>query len=345
VRYYDIKLSDAKGKPVLASSMGGRPISSLLADGTHNPSALNIEFDIPYMNTPNPDTNAILRIWGLSLKDISAALDLNGKYVEIRAGMTKGLPLANPAQRGLLLKGQIIQAFGNWVGTDMTLDLNFQAPNAAVYTQPLNLIWSWYAGQPIDRAIGKTLDTALRPTTPNIDIKIATLDKGLVTASDDIGFYADVSQFASHLKELSRKLVNRPDYPGISIVTDGVTMRVYDTQAPPSAPSQAATSPTPSPAARKAIDYRDMLGQPTWIRSNSISLKLVLRGDLSVGDDILVPKGQQTLTQNTLQNFSGAPSSQSTFTGKFQIASINHYGNFRQADAASWNTTITAFPN
>ena len=37
--------------------------------------------------------------------------------------MAAGLPLANPAQSGVFVQGQVYQAYGNWIGENMSLTL------------------------------------------------------------------------------------------------------------------------------------------------------------------------------------------------------------------------------
>jgi len=81
-----------------------------------------------------------------------------------------------------------------------------------------------------------------------------------------------------------------------------------------------------------------MIGQPTWIDYNTIQVKLVMRGDLNVSDVITLPPSLATATQQSFLNFQD----KSSFTGNFQINEVEHFGNFRQPDAASWNTTVTA---
>ena len=109
------------------------------------------------------------------------------------------------------------------------------------------------------------------------------------------------------------------------IAFDGVTMVVTDGTAPPAA---------------KKIAFQDMLGQPTWLAFNLIQVKLVMRGDLNLGDQVTLPPSLATTTQQALLRYRD----KTTFSGNYQIQAIHHYGNFRQADAMSWNTTVDLFP-
>ena len=328
MRYYSINISNpTTGKPVLPSSLGGLPISSLLPSGGHNPAALNIEFDIPQKTYFAPEQDAWLRIWGLSLKDLSASFNLNGSNVMISAGMSKGLPLANPAQQGLILKGMVYQAFGNWVGVDQTVDMNF-APQTGTPSSELNFPFSWKAGTPLSTAISQTLATGM----PNFTQKIK-INPNLVIGYDESGFYQSLQQFNDYLNARSKSLIKGGTYLGITISTRGTEVSVTDGSV------KAEDSDVIS------IAFQDMIGQATWVDTHTIAAKLVLRGDLTIGSTIKLPPGpvQTTIASNSGFSPFQNPAQRANFSGKFVVKHIHHYGNFRQADAASWNTTIEAY--
>ena len=229
MRFYQIDFTNPKtGDKVLPSSLGGMGITSLLSDGTPNPAALNIEFDIPFLNFANPNKNAWLRIWGLSLKDIGAALDLNDINVLITAGMSKGLPLANPTQQGVLLKGSVFQAYGNWIGTDQTLDMNFQAANTTDLAV-LNYPFLWKKGTTLATAIKQTLSVGMPNQKQDIQIS-----SDLTIGYDETGFYTSPQQFAAWINARSKSIIGGT-YPGVTIVSDGVTVTVYDGTVKPDA--------------------------------------------------------------------------------------------------------------
>lgn len=322
MRFYTISITNPKtGKQVLPSSLGGNAITSLLPGGGTNPAALNIEFDIPFLNFANANNDSRLRIWGLSVRDLGAAFDLNGTNITIAAGMAKGLPLANPKQQGILLKGSIYQAFGNWVGTDMTLDMNFVS-STGTSGAPLNFPFSWKKGTTMATAIAQTLSIAMPDFKQQIDI-----NPNLILAYDESGFYQSARQFNEYLNARSVAIVGG-NYRGVTITTKGTTVVVFDGS------KQPATNDV------KMIAFEDMIGQPTWIGPAEISIKFVLRGDLSLGDVIKLPQGPQFTLPQPGVTFPD----RSNFTGNFQLVQIQHWGNYRQPDAASWNTTVQAFP-
>lgn len=69
------------------------------------------------------NAGAFVKVWGIPLSMISQAKNLAFKKIKVYGGFQRALPLANPKQAALLVQGYISQAFGNWQGTDMSLDL------------------------------------------------------------------------------------------------------------------------------------------------------------------------------------------------------------------------------
>jgi hypothetical protein len=67
-----------------------------------------------------------------------------------------------------------------------------------------------------------------------------------------------------------------------------------------------------------------------------------MRGDINLGDMVSLPQSLVTTTAQAMTNLSGTqnPSNSLTFSGNYLVTDIHHYGNFRQPDAASWNTTL-----
>ena len=363
MRYYKIDIANADGTPFLFKSLGV-PLTSLLRTGPQNPisgianpGALNVEFEIPFGNLTDPSSNSSwLRIWGLGLQDIGNAADLNGLSVSISAGMSSGLPLANPAQAGLLMQGTIFQAYGNWINTDQTVDINFfppatpvqpasssptstpqstaSAPNltsslSGAPNQKAGVSFSWKAAQPLSSAISNVLSIAM----PGYKLSLEISEK-LVQNFDSTGVYQSLGQFADHINKLSRSIIGG-SYRGVMMAVNGATVRVFDGSVP--APANGV----------KQIAFQDMIGQPTWQDNAMISLKLVMRADIKMGDVISIPPNQWTISSGSAafaqQKYKSLANS-SSFSGNYKVSNGQHHGNFRQGDAASWNTTLQIFP-
>ena len=322
MRYYLISITNPQtGAAILPASLGTQALSSLLPNGQTNPGALLVELDLPMANLYNPDNNAWVRIWGLGIAAIGSAFNLNGMNITIAVGMSKGLPLANPAQQGVVVVGTIFQAYGNWIGTAQTIDLNIIS-GGATPTQGRAFVFQWTAGTPLNVAIAQMLSTALPSMKQSINI-----NPNLIIASTETGYYYNLTQFAQYINSRTIPIIGGT-YPGVQITSDGTTVRVWD--------STAASSP-PAPT---AINFQDLIGQPTWVGPATISVKLVMRGDIRLGDTITLPQSLVTQTQASQLRLVD----KTAFNGNYLVQQVHHYGNSRQPDAASWNTTIQATP-
>ena len=320
MRFYRVEITTAAGAPVLPASLYGAPISSLSANGQFNPAALDIEFDLPVVNFATPDSNCWLKIKGIGLAQIGSASNLNGMNISVYGGMSKGLPLAKPAQQGLLVKGQIFQGFGNWVGIEQSIQMNIIAGGTTGSPDhPGNFPWVWKANTPMSVAIAQALTTGLPGVTQQISIS-----PKLVQNSDDVGWYPSLQTLAQHVIERAEAITGEAST--ITISTKGGTVIVGD-------------GTVTAPAAI-SIAFEDLIGQPTWIGPNQIECKFVLRGDLDLQTLIKLPQTLQTTTQASLLQFQ----QKTTFTGNYYIQQMHHYGSFRQSDAAAWNTTVYATP-
>lgn len=311
MRYYKIAIKN----PTTGAEV--KTYTSFVNDKTV-PGALNIELDIPVVAFAQPMGAGIVRVWGISLQEIGQASNLNGMAISVYGGMQKGLPLANPAQAGLLVQGFVFQAFGNWIGLDQTLDLIIQ-PNSGTIAQPKNIVIDWKKGTPLAGAIASTLSTAF----PGYQQKINISPK-LVLSQDEPGFYSTMAQFAQYVKDVSKSIAGGT-YQGVDILLTETTFTVDD--------GSTQTSPT-------QIQFQDMIGQPTWLDSVTVQTKFVMRADLKVMDYIKFPPA---LVTSAAESVSPLINAKATFQGTFQINQIRHVGNFRQADAASWITTVDAF--
>jgi hypothetical protein len=339
MRYYRIEIRDpASGKIITppgfsAVNLGGASYTSFINNQTL-PAAWQIELDIPVIDAATSQGFSMLRVWGISLQEIAQANNLNGKNIQVFGGMAKGLPLANPAQAGQLVSGNIFQCFGNWQGTVMTLDFVISPVPASgsnpggigTLGKPRNITLNWQGGQPLGPALQSSLQTAF----PGFTVPTPKISSNIVLPSGDTpsGFYSTLEQLAQAVRTLSRSIVKTSGYAGVSIVPVGNTINVFD-----------GTQPSGQPV---AIQFQDLIGQPTWIDSPNISFKTVMRADLSVGQQITLPK---TIVTNSQNAASSLVNQKATFQGGFTIVSMRHVGDYRAPSAEAWVTVFEAAPN
>jgi hypothetical protein len=329
--------------------------TSLAANGVVDPGAQQVEFDI------GGDAAPFLKISGVPIAQIGQSKKFVGLPIQIYGGMSKGLPLANPAQQGLLVQGNIGESWGNWIGVNQ--DLNFliipggnTLGTAAGSTQagqsttpgggqaigpqtPLNLTLNWAAGQPLATAAQQALAIAL-PT-----FKVVTnISPLLVNNSGQLkpGFYPNLASFADYLRLTSVNQITTSPYGAGSSVYTGVQLAIQ-------AGTVSLFDGRGSTASNvKAIAFQDLIGQPTWQSGNRIQITTVLRGDLALGMAISLPavSSQSGVGQINVQGSLGFAGMRDTsiFSGNFMITQIRHIGSYKNPDGTKWATIVDCIP-
>lgn len=331
MRYYriDFRNAGSSGAGSTTSNVGGsvggnsNQIAGTITsqvNGQFDPGALDVEFDLPVAAFAEPmgESGAHVRIWGVPLAWIGQANNLNGKSIDIYGGMQKGLPLANPQQSGLLLSGTILQAFGNWIGTDQTLELVIFTETG---TAP-NLPVVWKKGTSMSDMINTTLTTGFPGYTADIQIS-----DSLVFFQDVVGHYSSLTTFAQFVKATSASIFNPtgstgPARAGVDITIKNQKFIVRDDT----------TAKQP-----KRIAFTDLIGQPTWIGPGQIQITVVMRADISGLDYIALP---QTLISQTSTGSPPGSKNSSIFQGTFRVNLMRHVGRFRSPLAQDWVTVL-----
>ena len=327
MRWYSIVLTNpTTGQLITPKSMAGLNSQSSYSSsstgqvsGTPLLGGLNLNLDIPVSPYALPHGNAWVELEGVSLQEISQANNLSGANISVYAGFQKGLPLENPGQAGLLVKGTVYQAFGNWIGTEQTLDFLIYPPTGT-NDNPINLSFQWTKGQTLSAAIQQTLSTAFPSPAYSIVVNITS---NIVAPQDQVGYYSTLGQFATYIYRMS-KLFMGANYQGVSIILQGNRITVDDGTVQ---------------AAPKKINFQDLIGQPTWIQYPALQFKCPMRSDIQVADYVTLPEALVTTgvgTTNPLVN------ANLTFKGTFQITNVRHVGNFREPTADSWVTVFDA---
>ena len=314
MRYYDAKIYDDSGAII-------RRFTSLNPQGTFNPGAHMVEFDIQRYGLSTPKGQSLFRVWGVSIEEIrQASQNYFRKKFTLEVGMSAGLPLANPRQAGLVAEGIILQPFGNWQGIEQSIDFIITAGGGS-NDDPKNIVMEWPARQKLSTALFFSLQRAFPDKKITIDI-----DDGLVLDYDNPGFYNTLSQLARQLNQQSRSIIKKPGYNGVEIALSPGEIKVWD--------GTLVKQPT-------QINFVDLVGQPTWIEAAKVSVRLVMRADIQVGDYIKMPAGALSVT--TAGSYSQYRN-QSAFTGNLMVTDCRLIGNSRQPDGNSWVTILEAVP-
>jgi hypothetical protein len=320
MRYYDIVITDSKSGKII------NQFTTLNSNNSNNGAALQVEVDMFQNFFHAPAQNPYIKITGVTYETISQASNLNNQTVSVSVGMNTGLPLANPQERGIVLQGTIWQAFGNWQGNEVSLHL-IVVPLIYDSTKEPNLTGIWYKGTTMQKFVTSTLNQAF----PGVQIT-GNLSDNLKYTEDQPFYNYNLQQFSEKMNELSKYIIKDPKYLGASIASTPNGFVLSDGVG---STGQSNTLDNPT-----QISYYDIIGNLTWLDLYTIQAKLVMRGDLTVGQYIKFPKGAPLLnTSNTFTQFKNSIS----FQGVFQIQQIRHVGNSRQADANSWCSIIDAY--
>ena len=287
-----------------------------------------VEFDVWLYNFDEPVSLGSIKIWGPSKAQISQANDFNGSPIQMFAGMQPGLPLAtaeyNNQQQGLILSGQIFQAFGNWQGVNQTLDFVIIPNPGGTQDQPSNLSFNWQQGQQLREAINSVLVAAF----PDFKPPRISISPNLVLPADEPFVYSTLTQFSQYIRRLSQNILGGT-YEGVRITQQGNQFLVFD------------GTKIDDGTTNVQIVTRDLIGQVTWLGPYQIQFNTVMRADLKIGDSVQFQPiaGLQAITN---QQSASNVRQQNTFAGKWQIVKIRHIGNSRAPDAQSWISTFQA---
>jgi hypothetical protein len=375
MRFYRVVVQDKAGN-VLIPNLNGQPgftpipydpslstYSSLNAGmsqfdmfGT-NPAALRVELDVALTAMDASLPSSYATITGVGLMEIAQSANLNGMQVSIYAGFAAGLPLANPAQAGLVAQGQIVDCYGNRTGSLQTLTIfvgaKLSSPSSSQTTgnpgttlapsnqfdAPANLVFQWKPGQPLLTPVTAMIQTAY----PTYSI-VGSVHEGLVwTGATATGFYSTLAQFATYIKQKSLSMISgyAPDksqgsYPGVTMWAYGNTLYLAD----------GTSQTTPKP-----IQYMELVGQPVWSGPNAVQVLCPMRADIKVGSYVTLPPSTPGITtQNAGSQYFNPPQagnggyadaqSGSIFTGTFQVVGVRLVGDSRDPGQASWVTAI-----
>lgn len=322
-RYYEITLTPTAAS--LSASGGvaqqGRVFTSY-PNGKNDPGALNVQLDLLSSTFAVPMGNSTISIDGIALADILEAQQFAGMQIVVKGGMQAGLPLANPSQAGVLLRGQIFQSFGNWVATDMNLNFVI-VPSTYTFANPGNFVLNWKPGQSLADALAATLNAAYPGVARIMNIR------DYVTNAPKVAYYHTLPQFARWLKSATK-----------SKTSSGVDIAILNN-------GQIFVSDGSVKGTAVQLAFTDLVGQPKWVDQNQMQFSTVMRADIQVGSYVLMPVGLQNAPGIVQTAAASLPSSlkyKTSFQGQFVIQSVRHIGNFREPDGTQWVTIYQAAP-
>jgi hypothetical protein len=248
------------------------------------------------------------------------------------AGMSAGYPLATPSQAGPIMSGSIFQSFGNWIGTDMTLDFVI-VPSTFTIGFPGNFIFNWKPGTSLQSSLTQTISAAYAnaPTQPSVVFQLS----GTYAAQPNghLTKYSTLSNLGAAVNSMTKAA--SPSRTGVTItfLNTGNTILVSDGAATQSNKIQ--------------IQFTDFVGQPTWVGNNTMQFTTVLRADINVNSIVQMPHGLQDapgIVTTTAASFPSQFKYKTSFQGNFLITSVRQIGNFRDPNGNSWVSVFECVP-
>ncbi|WP_213239643.1 hypothetical protein [Citrobacter braakii] len=326
MKYYKLEITDKDGNTPLDAA--GNPIGPF--DSSLTPGAgLHIEFDALITGYDVVNSGTQIALYGVPVTMLRESAQLAGCQIELTAGFTTGLPLANPLQAGPIISGQIYNPFANWMGTHQSLNFIVNpSPLLNDQGQAASITLDGKKGEKLSDVLTRALTTAYPSFTLDI-----TISDQLVLAEDGVGVYNRLTQLAATIRSQSFSIINRDDYTGVQMVMQNRTIRVFDS--------------TLGDAGGFEILPQELIGQPTWIGPVSVSFKCPLRADLRCGDMVELPQNiisgsGALLAVNSGRSYSSLRT-QVNFTGAFLITSVRHVGEYLNPDNSnSWVTIYEA---
>lgn len=331
MRYYDIVI-------IPSSETTGTKLhySTLYDNGMNNPQALKVDIDIPQSWYYQPQGYGYIKIYGISFEDLNQSANLNPDYInnlyatiQVKVGMSKGLPFVNPAQQGLIINGSILQSYANWQGNLVTLDLVIT--NSVISpSKNVNLDFTWQKGTFLEDAIKNTLQKAYPKSKTGFELIInGAISPNLIATETQSAQYTNLESFSNYLNKISKSILKLSNYAGVGIVAtpSGFFLNDGTTSA-----QELVTQKT------VVVDFQDIIGNLTWIDVVTIQAKLAMRGDLQIGNYIIFPAKSPIV--NTAASALTQLRNNISFQGVFQINRVRNIGSSRQTDGNSWVTIV-----
>ncbi len=317
-------------------------------NGIYDPAAHEIVFDVQVVEYAATSGAMVITIEGPRIQDIFQAANyshgnpanqLASWRLDLYGGMTgNGLPLSLPSAGqpapGLLMVGEVLESFGNWTGTDMSLSF-LVIPSGAQSQSLINLqplVFNWQPNEPMAKAL-QTMFNAAFPGLPQriqVSSNLAGPIHGMVHGTNTL---RSMARFL--LSQTKGPNYGMPkNYPGVSVyIQNGVIVATDGTQTTQMTTVQ--------------LSEESFIGQPTWIGNDKMSMNLVMRPDMQVGNYVLMPKGFSNLPGfvNTIAGINNYTFNYHlAFAGKFIILSVRHLGRYRSTSGEDWATIVEAQP-
>jgi len=304
-------------------TIGDKTWSSHDNNGLQKKGFLKIELNIVLTSIDGNPNRGNLKIWGLGLQEIFNGADYTDKPVIIKVGMAKGLPFANPNNRGTAFTGMVyFRAFPQHTGLDQYLNVQIQP--GGIIPFPSEVVLEWNKGE--------KLSTVLERSLKGVNATIAIRDD--LAFFDTTGGYSnfeckapsrftELQSFSKFLNFYSKQVIKESNYKGVVVVAKDRGFLITDY-----------TKPTTA----KKLEFYDFIGQPSFQSDGRFDAELIARGDIQVGDKVTFP---DRMIASLNKESVAYPKDKLTLKGEYDVTSIAYNLNSRGASARDWSMIIT----
>jgi hypothetical protein len=228
------------------------------------------------------------------------------------------VPTVRATDVGGVLSESVLGEASSTVGGITTMLFGGGGSNPLV--SPLNIIHNMMPNIPLSSAMQETLSKAFPQASIN-----TLISSGLKLPYQDAGVHQSVEQYIGYINKISHSILGTKNYLGVNISSFSKTINVWDGT---------------SPVSEGEITFLDLIGQPTWIGVNMVSVKTVLRCDLRVGSRVTIPQTLMGVQSDAILPMAPASAQRTnlSFTGTFIVRRVLYIGDFRNPDGASWST-------
>lgn len=367
MRYYRLEFIDPETN---AAPIGQWYVFESHPNGIYNPSCTEISFDCLLTEGGLTSQPFHITLHNVPKEMLGMARQYNALNCNLYAGFKSGLPLANPFQSGLIAKGTVQGCYGNWAGTNLTMDFlinplqTYGSPalnlSSGIYSstpQYYNFQWTRPSGNQGNTFI-KALDTFFKGLgypgcigalnselnqLSNFQLMFTTFDKfclGIQKVTQQINPPNKIDPTNATNKQ---KLGNFQPYTGVMLTIDQASGYIIaaDGSGPP--PVDGSTNSATSTITQ--LEVQEFVGQPVWNSAAGIIQSIhPLRNDIRVNGWVKYPND---IRQNILVSAANTVASQFYyFNGQnlqLQVLKVRHVGRFRDPNPTSWVTYVDAF--
>lgn len=336
MRYYRIEITDSNGKYIKDAT--GKDIGpwdsekNPLNPATRPGAPLQITIDAPTFGSDMLAGGAMLTVFGLPVSVLRQAVNLHLANITVYGGFVAGLPLANPAQKNVILKGQIYSPYGNWQGVYQTLNLPVWPSNIVDdLGQPFTITMDGKKGDKLSDVILKSLQITYQNSAQKMEINV-NIHQNLVLYEDWPAIFSSIFEMSQMLKRVTPGMLGQRTYSGVNIVVQKNKINVFDSSDGKKA---------------KPIEAKDLIGQPTWLEPQRISIKTSMRADIEVGDWITLPFdaiGQNSILAVGNQMGQYSEKQRLSFSGTYEVMGMRHIGDYYNVSEDGWVTVFEAVP-